>query len=664
MRIGLFSDTYPPEINGVANSTYILKNELERNGHDVYVICTFKGIGEARWDGDHILRLAGMELKFLYGYVMTTPFHFHALELIKDLKLDVIHAQTEFGVGIFARMCAAQLKIPLVSTYHTTYEDYTHYVNFIHSKTFDSIAKKAVAKLSRLYGDSSMEVIAPSKKTKEMLEGYQVRREIDVIPTGLELDRFSPEHLDPEKTEQIRREFGFGTDDIVIVYVGRLAQEKALDIVIDGFAEAFRRGMELRLLIVGGGPDQKILEERVKELGLEKKIVVAGPRPNTEVPDIYRACNAFISASLSETQGMTFIEALASGIPLFARRDEVLKDLVIEDETGWYFNDRNDLPDLLEKFINTDPETLKQISENCLRKVEPYSSHIFYEKLMQVYERVIEEYRNQFEIDEAVISEHGVQLRLTAEGRKDVVVYVSIDEYYDKKLHQGVKLTANEVDDLIDHEKGLSAYQACMRRIAVKDRTVREISDWLHRKTECGEEEISDVIRKLKENGFLDDERYTRERVTMMKAALYGKDRIVRDLQMKGISMDIINEEMAGRMDDEEDNAAAFAKKAAASRKSDSVRKMKNMVRSRLIRQGYSAETANQAVEDLDTSEHEEKELENLRRTAGKAMRRYRKKYEGQQLENKVVVYCLSQGFGSDDIHAVLEEMRNEDEED
>ena len=229
MKIGLFSDTFPPEINGVATSTRILRDALLKHGHEVYVITTYNGDGSEKWDDDGmILRLPGMELKFLYGYVMTSPFHAHAIDEIRKLELDLIHVQTEFGVGIFARLVARQLKIPLVSTYHTTYEDYTHYVNFIHSKTIDALAKKGVAKLSKMYGDSSMQVIAPSVKTKKMLEGYHIRREIDVIPTGLELDRFDPEGFTEENRKDVLSSFDISPDSRVIVYVGRLAQEKAL----------------------------------------------------------------------------------------------------------------------------------------------------------------------------------------------------------------------------------------------------------------------------------------------------------------------------------------------------------------------------------------------------------------------------------------------------
>ena len=238
MRIGLFTDTFPPDINGVANSTNILFQELKKAGHNVYVITTYAGIGKPKWDEEHeILRVAGVELPFLYGYVLTSPIHHKAIKEIRNLNLDIIHAQTEFGVGIFARICSKQLNIPLISTYHTTYEDYTHYINFIHAKSVDELAKKGVAKLSKLYGNTSSEVIAPSAKTKELLDRYDIKKEITIIPTGLALDKFDPHTHFARDKEEVRKEFHLANEDCVIIYVGRLAKEKSLDLVIQGFHE-------------------------------------------------------------------------------------------------------------------------------------------------------------------------------------------------------------------------------------------------------------------------------------------------------------------------------------------------------------------------------------------------------------------------------------------
>ena len=140
--------------------------------------------------------------------------------MIRSLNLQIIHAQTEFGVGIFARICAKHLNIPLVSTYHTTYEDYTHYVNLLNSKAVDEVGKMAVAKLSKLYGESSQEVITPSIKTKEMLEKYEIQRKLTVIPTGLSLDRFNPEKFSQVQKQETRRKYGLSLDRSIIIYVG------------------------------------------------------------------------------------------------------------------------------------------------------------------------------------------------------------------------------------------------------------------------------------------------------------------------------------------------------------------------------------------------------------------------------------------------------------
>ena len=398
MRIGLFTDTYPPEINGVANSTYILFKELKKKGHDVFVVTTFAGVGHAKWDENHeVLRLAGVELPFLYGYVLTAPYHNYAIKLIAGLNLDVIHAQTEFGVGIFARICSKQLHIPLVSTYHTTYEDYTHYVNFVHAKSIDDLAKKGVARLSKVYGDTSEEVIVPSEKTKELLEKYNVNKDINVIPTGLDLEQFHPNQHTVMERKQIRDEFGFEDKDKVIIYVGRLAQEKSVDIILDAFKLLKDKYLPLKLLIVGGGPDFDRLVKQNENNNNTDNIKFSGPIPSMMISDFYNAADAFVSASLSETQGMTFIEALASGLPLFARHDEVLDNLLNDKETGWYFEDAKDLARLLTEFVELDDSELEKMSEDCIAHVRQYGSSKFADDILETYQRVVDEYEEEYE---------------------------------------------------------------------------------------------------------------------------------------------------------------------------------------------------------------------------------------------------------------------------
>ena len=127
MRVALFTDTYLPDVNGVVTSIELLRKELEKHGHDAYVVCTYPGVMKIKQEGK-IIRLPGIEVKQLYGYALASPIHYLFIDDLKKLNFDIIHVHTEFGVGIFAGIVAKQLHIPLVRTYHTTYEDYTHYI--------------------------------------------------------------------------------------------------------------------------------------------------------------------------------------------------------------------------------------------------------------------------------------------------------------------------------------------------------------------------------------------------------------------------------------------------------------------------------------------------------------------------------------------------------
>ena len=657
MRIGLFSDTFPPDINGVANSTSILYRELTEHGHDVYVVATYNGLMGYEWDETgHILRLAGVKLKFLYGYNLTGPIHEEALREIEKLHLDIIHVQTEFGVGMFARICARRLDIPIVSTYHTTYEDYTHYLNFLHSEILDGWMKKGVAIASRLVGDSTDEVITPSEKTKELLEGYRVSREIEVIPTGLPLDSFSPDLLNPELYTEIRREFGFSEKDRVIIYVGRLAEEKALDLVIRGFAEADKRKIPVKLLIVGGGPDFGHLQEMAEQLGISDMVRLAGPRPANQVPDFYRAANAFVSASLSETQGMTFIEALASGLPLFARRDEVLADLLIDGETGWYFSSPEDFADRLEQFVRLSDAELSAISQRCVQQVKPYSSEIFFQNIIQVYERVIRAHTESVTVTKTALKDTYVDVTVEDSSHRETGYQISLDDYDAQNLKVGMKLNGTAVQKL--HSLSLIArtYQRCIRKLAAKDRSEAEMRTWIKENTECGAEQTDTVIGRLKKHGYIDDERYCESTVRSMSASLHGPRRIHDDLKKKGIDESLIEKNLDEISGQQPDHAMQYARKVMRTHEGGSVRRLISTLRTKLLQQGYEGAMIDRVISEIDFAGIEEKETENLRAAAAKAVRHYKRKYAGNELKKRVYASCAQQGYDHEDIQKVMEE--------
>ena len=652
MRIGLFTDTYVPDINGVANSTYILCSELRAAGNDVFVVAPKHGVGLAEWNDDHtILYLGGMTVKALYGYAITSPLHVHAFNMVKELDLDVIHVQTEFGVGIFARTCARQLGIPLVSTYHTTYEDYTHYANFFDSATFDVYAKKLVARLSQIVGDTSIEVIAPSEKTRELLERYHVHTKINVIPTGLDLQKFRPENRDREKCEQLRKSFGFTSSDIVFIYVGRIAEEKSVDIIIDGFIAAEQSVPEAKLLIIGAGPDLERMQERAKD---HPSIILAGSRPIDEIHHYYGMADAFLSASLSETQGITFIEALASGIPIFVRRDEALYSLVKENQNGWYFAGPEDLAERVSMYCSLTEDARRSMGAFCTSSVMSYSKEHFCRKVLEVYEEAIWLYHNMWEVTSLRIKGETVVLTAENENGEQNRILMSLDDCLKEGIKQGSKLTVRHLEDLKEREEYIKAYQACLRRISVKDRTRYELFDWMRTHTGCSGQEMDRILDTLEEKGLIDDRAYCENAVRSMRAALTGRGNIVRSLKKKGVSPQMIEEVLGDTSDTA--YADAYAEKTAASIHDRSLAGKRQKVMSRLIARGYDAETARASAESLDLSEDERIQDDVLRRAVQKARKRYERKQSGRQLKNMVYRYCMTQGFRSDDILRILEE--------
>ncbi len=392
VRIGIFTDTYLPDINGVVTSVLTLKKALEKNGHEVFVVTNHDDMLKTTFK-DNVLRLPGLKLDFLYGYKLTNPIQIAAAKPIKAWNLDLIHVHQEFGVGIFGRSLASAFEIPLVSTYHTTYEDYTHYVNFFNFETIDNISKRAVEGLSKAFTKKSQIVIAPSEKTKEMLVGYGIKNRIQVIPTGLDLDVFDENNTSVEKIKEIRDECGISEGQSVFIYVGRIAQEKSIDIVIKAFKHVKAKGINAKFVIVGSGPDLKMLQELTKELALEDYVFFAGLKQREEVAAYYHSADAFISGSTTETQGLTYIEALASGLGLFARKDEVLKDIVIEDKTGYYFDNEVQLANKIENFI-LNRENRARIKENALKVSKAYSLDEYYDNIIECYKQAIEMEKN------------------------------------------------------------------------------------------------------------------------------------------------------------------------------------------------------------------------------------------------------------------------------
>lgn len=386
MNIGLFTDTYPPEINGVATSTEMLRKTFELHGHNVYIVTTNPHSNKMEYK-DRILRIPGILLKKLYNYRLAGIFHPKATKIIKSWKLDVIHCQTEGGVGIYGRLLAPSLDVALITTYHTMYVDYTYYVT---KGLFDQSIKSLVKKLSKLLSKACTEFTTPSVKTKDALRSYGVERYINVIPNGIDLDKFERNEINEERIRKFRKDNNF-EDTFILLSLGRVAEEKAIDVLIDSYASflAKKPSKKTMLLIVGDGPSKANLEKQVHDLKIEENVMFIGKVPYDDVPFFYQLADLYVSASVTETQGLTFIEAIASKTLVLCRFDENLSEVIKEKETGFYFSDNDTFELKLNSILNMSEIEKEKIKINAYKINRRYSLDAFYENMLEVYKRAI-----------------------------------------------------------------------------------------------------------------------------------------------------------------------------------------------------------------------------------------------------------------------------------
>lgn len=391
LRIGLFSDTYPPFINGVSTSVQMLKRSLEEKGHEVYVVTLNNESKNYSFDENNtVIKIPGLPIG-IYDYRVTGFYPIKAMNIIRKWKLDVIHSHTEFSVGIFARIIARQFNIPLVHTYHTLYEDYVHYIT---KGYFDKPSKKIVEYLTNFYCDTtSNELIVPTKKIFDLFkEKYNIEKNIYVIPTGIEIDRFFKENVDFKKTDIIRKKLEIKKNTFNIVFVGRLGKEKNIDLLLDAHKKLIAYNKNINLIIVGDGPDYKLYVDKCKKIGIYKNVIFTGKVPWEEIPSYYQLGDVFATASTTETQGLTVIEAMASSICPICIKDDSFTNTVIDDLNGKIFETKEEYINIVMHLLENKKE-LKRLQKQARINSERYSSKYYGESVLTVYNHAINNMR-------------------------------------------------------------------------------------------------------------------------------------------------------------------------------------------------------------------------------------------------------------------------------
>ncbi|AGU81426.1 glycosyl transferase [Streptococcus anginosus C1051] len=348
MRIGLFTDTYFPQVSGVATSIRTLKTELEKLGHTVFIFTTTdKDVN--RYEDWQIIRIPSVPFFAFKDRRIAYRGFSTALEIARQYQLDIIHTQTEFSLGLLGVWIAKELRIPVVHTYHTQYEDYVRYI----AKGM-VIRPSMVKYIVRGFMSDLDGVICPSEIVYDLLMKYKVKVEKRVIPTGIELAKFERPEITSENMADLREKLGISNQETMLLSLSRVSYEKNIQAVLAALPTVLEENPDVKLVVAGDGPYLSDLKAQAKRLGITDAVVFTGMIAPSETALYYKAADFFISASTSETQGLTYLESLASGTPIIAHGKPYLDNVINDKMFGTLYYEERDLAGaILEAVIAT-----------------------------------------------------------------------------------------------------------------------------------------------------------------------------------------------------------------------------------------------------------------------------------------------------------------------
>lgn len=378
MNIGLFTDTYFPQFSGVATSIQTLKNALEKNGHSVFIFTTTDPhLGKGTIE-PNVFRVSSVPFVSFTDRRIAFRGLFQATKIAKEVKLDIVHTQTEFSMGMIGKYVAHSLGIPAIHTYHTMYEDYLHYVLNGHL-----LKPYHVKQFTKAYLHNMDGVVAPSERVKETLTRYGVTIPMRIIPTGVDLTA-----INENPRRDVRKELGIDSNEKVILTLSRVAAEKKIDQILDVLPTVLEIEPNVKFVIAGDGPDVQPLKDQVARLSLEDYVIFAGSVEHSDVGNYYRMADLFVSASDTETQGLTYIEALAAGTKCVVYSTDYTEHVFDNKELGSTFTTKNEMTNEIIDYLKANQFTIpKNLKE---KKLIDVSADTFAHKIEDFYQEAIQ----------------------------------------------------------------------------------------------------------------------------------------------------------------------------------------------------------------------------------------------------------------------------------
>jgi 1,2-diacylglycerol 3-alpha-glucosyltransferase len=380
VNIAFFTESYWPVTNGVSTSVETFRRALEEAGHSVFIFAPrYPGHKD---DSDRIIRFPSYRLPFQRDYPISYPFSGAAARRFAEIGLQIVHTMSPFVLGKVGRNLARRHRLPLVSTNHTLYTEYTHY-----ARIFPSWLAKAYLRFHlRHYYNQCDRVVVPSAPVRELLISYGVTTRIEVVPTGIPMMWQTP-----SGGREIRQRYGIQDGERVLSYVGRLAKEKNIEMMLDSFEIVSRKAPETKLLVVGSGPYSQESKESVARRGLSGRVVFTGFLKPDQVCKCYDTTYVLLHPSMTETQGLALGEAMQAGIPGVAVDAFGGAETIVDGESGFLTpNDPEVFAERVLTLIN-DESLRARMGEAAKKRMELFSTRASVEKLVSIYRDLIKE---------------------------------------------------------------------------------------------------------------------------------------------------------------------------------------------------------------------------------------------------------------------------------
>jgi 1,2-diacylglycerol 3-alpha-glucosyltransferase len=375
MRIGMMADIYKPHVSGITNYISLNKRYLEQAGHEVFIF-TFGDL-EFFDDETNVFRSPGLPLTDT-GYYLSFRYSRKAKALLQTM--DLVHVHHPFLSGRLALRYCRPLRIPTVFTNHTRYDLYAQtYLPLLP----EEISATFLQTYMPPFCDGVDMVVSPSSGMAAVLRGLGVTSPIEVIPNGVELQRYK------QVCEDCRPEFRFKPEDIILVYSGRLALEKSLDFLMNAFVGTAEAVENTHLLFVGGGPEEEDLRKMAAQTSVAERIHFTGMLPYNDLPRILSMCDAFVTASVTEVHPLSVIEAMATGLPTLGIHSVGVGDTVEDGVTG--FLSRNDPAAFSAKLTRLclDKSLRRKMGAAARKASEKYSIERTTQTMLAQYERLV-----------------------------------------------------------------------------------------------------------------------------------------------------------------------------------------------------------------------------------------------------------------------------------